>query len=138
MKKEYYDILYKLALKAYKKNEMPVSAILVKNNKIIAKAYNRKNISNNPLYHAEILCLQKGYKKLKRWNLNDCSLYVSLEPCDMCKILIEESRIDQVYFLLNKGKNNNKYTKTRYEQMYANEGEKFKKLIDKFFKKIRK
>ena len=138
MKKEYYDILYKLALKAYKKNEMPVSAILVKNNKIIAKAYNRKNISNNPLYHAEILCLQKGYKKLKRWNLNDCSLYVSLEPCDMCKILIEESRIDQVYFLLNKGKNNNKYTKTKYEQMYANEGEKFKKLIDKFFKKIRK
>ena len=138
MKKEYYDILYKLALKAYKKNEMPVSAILVKNNKIIAKAYNRKNISNNPLYHAEILCLQKGYKKLKRWNLNDCSLYVSLEPCDMCKMLIEESRIDQVYFLLNKGKNNNKYTKTIYEQMYANEGEKFKKLIDKFFKKIRK
>lgn len=138
MKKEYYDILYKLALKAYKKNEMPVSAILVKNNKIIAKAYNRKNISNNPLYHAEILCLQKGYKKLKRWNLNDCSLYVSLEPCDMCKILIEESRIDQVYFLLNKGKNNNKYTKTKYEQMYVNEGEKFKKLIDKFFKKIRK
>ena len=138
MKKEYYDILYKLALKAYKKNEMPVSAILVKNNKIIAKAYNRKNISNNPLYHAEILCLQKGYKKLKRWNLNDCCLYVSLEPCDMCKILIEESRIDQVYFLLNKGKNNNKYTKTQYEQTYDNQREKFKKLIDKFFKKIRK
>ena len=138
MKKEYYDILYKLALKAYKKNEMPVSAILVKNNKIIAKAYNRKNISNNPLYHAEILCLQKGYKKLKRWNLNDCSLYVSLEPCDMCKMLIEESRIDQVYFLLNKGKNNNKYTKTKYEQMYVKEGEKFKKIIDKFFENLRK
>lgn len=138
MKKEYYDILYKLALKAYKKNEMPVSAILVKNNKIIAKAYNRKNISNNPLYHAEILCLQKGYKKLKRWNLNDCSLYVSLEPCDMCKMLIEESRIDQVYFLLNKGKNNNKYTKTQYKQMYNKQREKFKKLIDKFFENLRK
>ena len=138
MKEEYYNILYKLALKAYKKNEMPVSAILVKDNKIISKAYNRKNISNNPLYHAEILCLQKGYKKLKRWNLNDCTLYVSLEPCSMCKLLIEESRIDHVYFFLNKGKNNNKYTKTQYEQMYVFETEKFKKLIDKFFEKLRK
>ncbi len=138
MKEEYYDILYRLALKAYKKNEMPVSAILVREDKIIAKAYNRKNINNNPLYHAEILCLQKAYKKLKRWNLNDCSLYVSLEPCDMCKLLIEESRIDQVYFLLTKGKNSNKYTKTQYEQMYVIEREKFKKLIDKFFENLRK
>ena len=138
MYEKYMKIALKQAEKALKYNEVPVGCVIVKNNKIIAKAYNRKNISNNPLYHAEILCLQKGYKKLKRWNLNDCCLYVSLEPCDMCKILIEESRIDQVYFLLNKGKNNNKYTKTIYEQMYANEGEKFKKLIDKFFKKIRK
>ena len=138
MKKKYYDILYKLALKAYKRNEMPVSAIIVKDKKIIAKAYNKKNINHNPLYHAEILCLQKAYKKLKRWNLNDCILYVSLEPCDMCKLLIEESRIDQVYYLLSKGKNSNKYTKTQYEQTYVNEKENFKKLIDKFFENIRK
>ena len=138
MKEEYYDILYRLALKAYKKNEMPVSAILVREDKIIAKAYNRKNINNNPLYHAEILCLQKAYKKLKRWNLNDCILYVSLEPCDMCKLLIEESRIDQVYFLLTKGKNSNKYTRTQYEQTYTNKGREFKKLIDKFFENLRK
>ena len=138
MKKEYYDILYRLALKAYKKNEMPVSAILIRNNKIIAKAYNMKNINKNPLYHAEILCLQKAYKKLKRWNLNDCTLYVSLEPCDMCKILIEESRIDQVFYLLRKGTKSNKYNKTQYEQMYVCEKEKFKKLIDKFFENLRK
>ena len=138
MKKEYYDILYRLALKAYKKNEMPVSAILIRNNKIIAKAYNMKHINKNPLYHAEILCLQKAYKKLKRWNLNDCTLYVSLEPCDMCKILIEESRIDQVFYLLRKGTKSNKYNKTQYEQMYVCEKEKFKKLIDKFFENLRK
>lgn len=138
MKEEYYDILYKLATKAYNKNEMPVSAILVRNNKIIAKAYNRKNINNNPLYHAEILCLQRAYKKLKRWNLNDCTLYVSLEPCNMCKMLIEESRIDQVYYLLNKGKNSNKYAKTKYEQMYVVGDEKFKNLINKFFENLRK
>ena len=138
MKEEYYDILYKLATKAYNKNEMPVSAILVRNNKIIAKAYNRKNINNNPLYHSEILCLQRAYKKLKRWNLNDCTLYVSLEPCNMCKMLIEESRIDKVYYLLNKGKNSNKYTKTKYEQMYVVGDEKFKNLINKFFENLRK
>ena len=138
MKKEYVNLLLKLSKKAYKKNEMPVSAILVYNNKIIAKAYNKKNINNNPIMHAEIICLLKAYKKFKRWNLNGFSLYVSLEPCEMCKRIIEESRIDNVYYVLQRGKTTNKYKKTIYEQTFVPDSNDFKLLINDFFKKIRK
>jgi len=136
-KNEYIEILLKLSKKAYDKTEVPISALIVKNDKIISKAYNKKNIRNNPLMHAEIICLQKAYKKLNRWNLNDCKLYVSLEPCDMCKRIIEESRIKEVYYVLKKGKTTNKYTKTKYEQLYTIRYSCFKELINKFFNKLR-
>lgn len=138
MDKKYEEILYKLALKARNKNEVPVSALIIRNNKIISKAYNRKNIDKNTLYHAEILCLQKAYKKLKRWNLSDCIMYVSLEPCEMCKMLIEESRINKVFYILEKGICTNRYAKTQYEQMYGWRKEKFSGIMNDFFKKIRK
>jgi len=138
MEDKYIDILLKLSQKAYKKNEIPVSCIIVSNNKIIAKAYNKKNLLNNALFHAEIICLQKAYKKLKRWNLSDCIMYVSLEPCDMCKLLIEESRINRVYYILNKGSKTNKYNKTQYERMYVCGVSQFSELMNSFFKKIRK
>ena len=138
MKQGYLKELYKLASKAYKRNEVPVSAILVCNNKIISKAYNKKNINNNPLMHAEILCLNKAYRKLKRWNLNDCEIYVTLEPCDLCKTLIQESRIDHVYYILKQGAITNKYNKTIYEHMYDCDSFNFETLMKDFFKKIRK
>lgn len=138
MEEKYIKILLKLIKKAYKKNEVPVSCILVQNNKIISKAYNKKNIKQNPLLHAEIICLQKAYKKLRRWNLNDCVLYVSLEPCEMCKTIIEESRIDKVFYILEKGKITNKYNKTQYEQTYTLYSKEYKKIVKKFFIKLRK
>ena len=138
MKEQYIKELLRLCKKAVFKNEMPVSALIVKDNKIISKAYNKKNLNNNPLYHAEILCLQKAYKKLKRWNLSDCVMYVTLAPCDMCRLVIEESRMNKVFYILNKGTITNKYKKTKYEQMYAaNKGE-FKRIIEVFFAKLRK
>ena len=129
--------LFKLSNKAYKKNEIPVSALILKSNKIIAKAYNQKNIKRNSLYHAEILCLLKSFKKLKRWNLSDCEMYVTLEPCDMCKEAISEARIKKVYYILKKGNITNKYNKTIYEQMYDINKEKFQKNMSKIFNKIR-
>ena len=138
MEDKYVKILFKLLKKAYKKEEVPISCILVKNNRILSKAFNKKNIKQNPLLHAEVICLQKAYKKLKRWNLNDCILYVSLEPCDMCKKIIEESRISKVYYVLKKGNITNKYDKTKYEQMYTIYKEDYKKYIENFFKKLRK
>lgn len=131
--------LLRLSFKAYKRNEMPVSAILVDSRgKIISKAYNKKNIKKNVLYHAEVLCLMKAFKKLKRWNLNDCTLYVSLEPCNMCKEVIEEARIDKVYYVLNKRNITNKYNKTQYEQMYGIDSRKFDNYVKNFFNSLRK
>lgn len=130
--------LLKLSYKAYKRNEMPVSAILVDSKgKIIAKAYNKKNIKKNVLYHAEILCLIKAFKRLHRWNLSDCTLYVSLEPCNMCKEVISEARINKVYYILNKGNLTNKYSKTRYEQMYDIDKKEFAVYVKNFFNSLR-
>ena len=137
MEEKVFNKLYKLALKAYKKNEVPVSAVLIKNGKIISKAYNKKNIHNNVLYHAEIICLQKAYKKNKSWNLSDCTLYVSLEPCNMCKEVIQNSRIGKVIYILPKGIITGEYKKTKYEQTYVFYN-KFKKIVDDFFKNIRR
>lgn len=137
-KEKILKLLYKKSLKAYRKNEVPVSAVLLRDNKIISTAYNNKNIKYNALLHAEILCLQKAYKKLKRWNLSDCILYVSLEPCDMCKQLIHESRINKVYYLQKRGELNNKYNKTQYEQMFVEGGDNdFDELMSNFFHKLR-
>lgn len=131
--------LLKLSDKAYKRNEMPVSAILVDSRgKIISKAYNKKNIKNNVLYHAEILCLIKAFKKMRRWNLNDCTLYVTLEPCNMCKEVIEEARINKVFYILNKGNITNKYKKTTYEHMYGVDEYNFDKYVKNFFNSLRK
>ena len=131
--------LLKLSDKAYKRNEMPVSAILVDSKgKIISKAYNKKNIKKNVLYHAEILCLIKAFKKMRRWNLNDCTLYVTLEPCNMCKEVIEEARINKVFYILNKGNITNKYKKTAYEHMYGVDEYNFDKYVKNFFNSLRK
>ena len=139
MEKQIEKELYRLALKAYKKDEIPVSAIIVKNNKIIAKAFNKKNINHSTFLHAEIICIKKACRKLHRWNLNDCSMFVTLKPCNLCKEAIEESRIKQVFYILDKGKITNKYTKTEYKQMYdiANL-EEINNLMKKTFKKLRK
>ena len=96
------DILYmKEALKQAKKAasilEVPVGAIIVKDNKIIARAYNQKEKKYDSTKHAEILAIQKASKKLKSWRLTDCEMYVTLEPCSMCAGALIQSRIKKVY-----------------------------------------
>lgn len=86
----------KEAKKAYKKEEVPVGAIIVRNNEIIAKAHNLKETKNNTICHAEILAIQKASKKIEAWRLEDCELYVTLEPCTMCAGAIINARIKKV------------------------------------------
>lgn len=78
--------------------EIPVGAIIVKDGEVIASAYNRKEELNDVTAHAEILVLREAFKKLGRWRLDDCELYVTLEPCPMCAWAIVNSRIKTVYF----------------------------------------
>ena len=87
----------KEAEKAYKKLEVPVGAIIVKDGKIIARAHNQKETKTDTTKHAEILAIQKASKKLKSWRLLDCEMYVTLEPCTMCAGAIINARIKKVY-----------------------------------------
>ncbi len=85
------------ARKAYEKEEIPVGAIIVRDNKIIARAHNIKEEKNDTTKHAEIIAIQKASKKLDSWRLNDCEMYVTLEPCAMCAGALIQSRIKKVY-----------------------------------------
>ena len=87
---------YNLALKADKKNETPIGCVIVHNNKIIAKGYNRRNTDNCTIKHAEISAIVAASKVLKDWRLEDCTLYVTLEPCQMCAGAIVQSRMKKV------------------------------------------
>ena len=138
MNNKYFEILIKLAKKAGKRGEVPVSALIVKNNKIIAKAYNKREKKKCVFNHAEIIVLKKASKKIKDWRLFDCDLYVTLKPCKMCELMINQSRIKNVYYLLNKTKDKKEYYKTNYKE--TNERtlkESYSKEIQAFFKKKR-
>ncbi len=87
----------KEAKKAYKKLEIPVGAIIVKDGQIIARAHNQKETKNDTTKHAEIIAIQKASRKLNAWRLIDCEMYVTLEPCSMCAGAIINSRIKKVY-----------------------------------------
>lgn len=136
MNDKYVNTLMKLANKASKKGEVPVSAIIVKNNKIIAKAYNKRTRSNNPLFHAEIQCIIKAAKKQKDWRLDDCTLLTSMEPCHMCKEIIKECRISKTYFLLENNKKIN-YKQT-FIKLNNDLSKEYESLLKNFFSNIRK
>ena len=87
----------KEAKKAYDKLEVPVGAVIVKNGKIIARGYNQKETKKDTIKHAEIIAIEKASKKLDSWRLNDCEMYVTLEPCPMCAGAIINSRIKKIY-----------------------------------------
>ena len=87
----------KEAQKAYDIGEVPVGAVIVKDHKIVPRAYNRKESGKDTTKHAEILAIQKASKKLETWRLLDCEMYVTLEPCSMCAGAIIQSRIKKIY-----------------------------------------
>ena len=95
---EYYmKQALKEAEKAYKKLEVPVGAVIVKNGEIIARAHNLKETKLDTTKHAEILAIQRASKKLQSWRLIDCEMYVTLEPCSMCAGALINSRMKKVY-----------------------------------------
>lgn len=96
---EYYmGIALDLAKKAYKKGEVPIGAVVVLNDKIIGKGYNRRNASGIATRHAEIVAIEKACKKIKDWRLENADIYVTLEPCPMCAGAIVNARIKKVYY----------------------------------------
>lgn len=80
------------------KNDIPVSALIVKNNEIVCICHNEKEEKQSATYHAEILAIQEASKILNSWRLDDCDMYVTLEPCPMCASAIIQARIKHLYF----------------------------------------
>ena len=91
-------LAYKEAEKAFKEDEVPIGCVIVRDDKIIARAHNRKVRKDCAVFHAEIECIRKACKKLDNWNLKGCDIYVTLEPCLMCTGALINSRIDKIYF----------------------------------------
>ena len=86
----------KQAKKAEKLEEVPIGCVIVHNDKIIAKGYNRRNTDHTSLAHAEMMAIKKACKKIGDWRLEECTLYVTLEPCQMCAGAIVQSRVKRV------------------------------------------
>ena len=146
-KNRYMKEAIKQAEKAYSKLEVPVGAIIVKDGKIIAKAYNQKEEKKDTTMHAEISAIKKASKKLGAWRLNDCEMYVTLEPCPMCAGAIINSRLKKVYIGTMDEKNgacgsvNN--ILVDYSQNYKVESEteirksECEEILKRFFKELR-
>ncbi|MEE1303701.1 MAG: tRNA adenosine(34) deaminase TadA [Agathobacter sp.] len=93
---KYMKAAIRQAKKAYALDEVPIGCVIVQNDKIIARGYNRRNTDKNALAHAEIAAIRKASRKTGDWRLEDCTMYVTLEPCQMCAGAIVQSRMKRV------------------------------------------
>lgn len=128
---------------AYKNGDIPVGAVIEKDGKIIARAYNQKAKLNNPIKHAEIIAIEKACKKLGDFRLEGCNIYVTKEPCVMCYGAILSARIDKVYF----GAYDKKYSISKLkdvvdfnhsvEMMGGIMEEECSKILSEFFSELR-
>lgn len=93
---KYMHAAIREARKAYALEEVPIGCVIVYQDKIIARGYNRRNTDKNTIAHAEMTAIKKASKKLGDWRLEGCTMYVTLEPCQMCAGAIVQARIDKV------------------------------------------
>ena len=107
---KYMLIALKLAEKAFKSGEVPIGAVIVENGKIIGTGYNKKEKCNDVTMHAELIAIRKACRKKKTWHLNNCEIYVTVEPCLMCIGAIQQSHIKKIYFSTH----NPKFGYTKY------------------------
>jgi tRNA(adenine34) deaminase len=140
MNEKIMKIAFKESKKANKINEIPVGAVIIKNEKIISKGYNMKEKYNDPTMHAEIIAIRKACKKLKDWRLNDCTLFVTMEPCEMCLNVILECRIKNIVCGIKNKKNNKINDLIKKDKINVVYGVYSKEIIEElnaFFQKIR-
>lgn len=98
VKEKYMHSALRLAKKAENLDEVPIGAVIVKDGKILARGWNRRETKQNAMEHAEVMAINSACRKLNSWRLEGCDLYVTLEPCPMCSGAIIQSRIENVYF----------------------------------------
>ncbi|MBZ4655803.1 MAG: CMP/dCMP deaminase zinc-binding protein [Thermoanaerobacter sp.] len=135
------------AKKSYQLGEVPVGAVIVKEGQIIGRGFNQKESTNDATAHAEIIAIKEACKTLGSWRLDDCSMYVTLEPCPMCAGAILEARIKRVYIGAESDKSgaagtvvdilNNSYLGSKTEVYFGIMEEECKTLLKDFFENLR-
>lgn len=147
MNLKYMEEAFNCAKVAYNLDEVPIGAVIVKNNVIIGRGYNKKEKNMSVIAHAEIIAIEEAAKYLNNWRLDGCDIYVTLDPCPMCASAIKQSRIRNVYSACNNSFiNNEKILKLIFESDNTNSSvnyasnlnvEKSQKMMNSFFKKQR-
>lgn len=125
---------------SYQHGDVPIGAVIVKNGEILVKSHNTRENNHQIIGHAEINAILEASKLLKRWNLSDCELYVTLKPCSMCEEVIKQSRISKVVYLLEKLDYKKEYSKTFFEKSDINSIESeqmYHALLSSFFQEKR-
>lgn len=102
------------AQKSLKNGDVPIGSIVVFNNEIIGRGHNERLLSKDVTAHAEILAIREASHNIGDWRLENCDLYVTLEPCAMCKEIIKESRIRNVHYLISKDDYKHSFNKTQF------------------------
>ncbi|MBQ9011265.1 MAG: nucleoside deaminase [Bacilli bacterium] len=132
---KYMEIALQEAKKSLLTDDVPVGAVIVEKGKIISKSHNTKEKKQSVIRHAEINAVEKACKKKKTWYLNDCEIYVTMEPCEMCMGALKEARIKKIIYAVKKEKLN-RLKEPNLEQI--NDAGESKKLLKLFFENKRK
>ena len=135
---DYLTKIIELSKKSLESGDVPIGAIIVKDGQIIGEEYNTREKNNDVMGHAEINAIKDASKKLNNWNLQESVMYVTLKPCSMCLSVIRESRIDFVYYLLDKPEKKFEYSRTAIHNFDdENAKEEYLGILQDFFKKLR-
>ena len=138
MDTEIFNILMENTNKSLENNDVPVGAVIVKDGQVLAFGYNTREKDQNVLGHAEINAILEAQTVLKNWNLSGCDLYVTLVPCSMCIEIIKQSRIDNLYYWLDKPTFKREFYKTKLQKINdTNYENKYAEILSNFFKKLR-
>lgn len=132
----YMEEALKEAEKAFLCGDVPVGCVVVKNGEIIGRGYNKRELNNIVILHAEVVAIMQANETLKNWRLNDCDIYVTKEPCDMCYEIIKQSRINKIYCGI---KNDKKYENSinKLKVVYGIKEKECKEIFVNFFTKLR-
>ena len=135
---DYLTKIIELSKKSLESGDVPIGAIIVKDGKIIGEGYNTREKNNDVMGHAEINAIKDASKNLNSWNLQGSVMYVTLKPCSMCLSVIRESRVDFVYYLLDKSEKKFEYSRTAIHNFDdENAKEEYLRILQDFFKKLR-
>lgn len=138
---KYMQIALKEAEKAKKHNDVPVGAIIVKDDKIISRGHNKRELTKKVTKHAEIVAIERACKKLRSWHLEDCEIYITVEPCTMCYGAIEQARINKIIYGIDNEKFGYFSKNTKNKKILIQKGilkKESENIMKEFFVKKRK